>query len=467
MFLAVLAAAAHGAPLTLEGAIAIALSANLEHQQDALALERQRATWLGVVGQYDPVLAASVDTGASTIPSNVAIEGTDRIVSRSAGWSTSVNQLLPSGGSAGLYWSETFFDSNSASLVSASTVSDRLALTVSQPLLAGLRTPMLSVRSASLALTDEELALRASTERLVLDTAAGYWRLVSGRESHVLAVRSREIAEQSLVDARERLAEGFAGSADVLQVERALGSARQAEVIAAAEVEAADMALRRLLGEAVTPGVVLDPVDRPVVPATLPGFDEVLAAARAANAEWRRQQLAYDRAAIDVKLARNAVLPDLTATGSVGLTGLAPGARGSRRQIGSAENNDWGLGASVSVPLPGRPIRAGLTAAALDRDRAALALEAAEQDLVIEVQAAVRAAERDRLRVTLAEDTVRVARLALEADQELHHEGRGSTRDVVLSLEALDQAQVEFLQAQIDLQASLLELRRVAGTVVP
>lgn len=454
------------AELTLASAIDDALRANLEQQQQDLRLERQRLAVLAERGRFDPTLGATVSTGASTAPNNSVVDGTTQLVSRSSGWSTSIDQALPTGGAVGLAWAETYSSSNSANVLSASTVSDRVALSIRQPLLRGVN-GMIGVRAATLALTDEELAWRAATEQLVLDVSSGYWRLVSARESLILATRSREIAEQSVADATERYAAGFAGSGDVAQVERALGTARQAEVVARAEVEAADMALRRLMGREVTPGVALEPVERPVVPAELPAYADVAAAAKVANAAWRRQVLAFERARLEARQARNGALPDLSVTGQLGWAGLGESPRVARQQVLDRTYSDWGMGASMSVPLPGRPIRASLAQATLDRTTAELAVEAAEQDLMLRVRAAVRAAERDRLRVELAEDTVRVAKRALDADQELLREGKGATRDVVISLEALDQAQVAHLQAQIDLQASLLELRRVAGTLLP
>lgn len=466
MLLVLLTVAALAQPLPLGLALEEALQHNLELQQQRMRLEQSEAALLGARGLLDPTVRASVNTRESSQPSNTAVDGTHQLVTRSAGWSAGLDQRLPTGGSVGLTWSESFDSSNSANVIRASTTWDRLALSVNQPLLSGFGAPLRSMQGARLAVSEAELALRATTEQLVLDASAAYWRLVSARETHALAVRSREIAEQSLADIQERYDEGFAGSGDVLQVERLVGTARQAEVVALAEVEAADMALRRVLGRPVTPGAVLDPIDAPVVPEESPGFDEVLELARAGNARWLRDRLAVERAELGVRQARNSALPDLSVTGAIGYTGLGESPGDARQQLMERAYSDWTVGASLSVPLPGRALLAELRSARLERSLAQLALEAAEQDLVLRVQAAVRAVERDRLRVQLAADTVRVAQLALEADQERLREGKGSTRDVVISLEALDQAQAASLLAEIDLQASLLELRRVAGTLL-
>lgn len=453
-------------PLSLDDALHEALDHNPELRQESFRQQGADQAQRVAAGVYDPTLRVSADTNQSSSPSNSVSDQTDRLISRGSGWTAGLDQALPTGGTASVGWTESYDTSNSADVVESSTVNDTLSLSVSQPLLSGLGATLRGVRNANLAADDAALSLRQATEQLVLDVSSAYWGLVSSRESLVLAQKSREIAIQSLADTRERFDEGFAGSGDVAQVERALGSAQQAEVIAASEVEAAEAALCRILGRDVTTPVPIEPVDRPVIPAESPSYDDVLLRARAGNVQWLREQLALRRAELDVRGARISALPDLSVVGQLSYSGLDEKAATARHEVTSGANESWTLGASVSVPLPGRAMAGALTMAKLDAASARLALETAEQDLVLRVRSAVRAVARDRSRVALAEDTVRFAELALAADQELLRDGKGATLNVVLSLEALDQAQAQDLQARIDLQASLLELDRVAGGVV-
>lgn len=453
-------------PLTLADALREALDHNPELRQEDWRQQVAEQARRAAAGVYDPVLRVSTDTSVSSSPSNSALDQTERLVVRGSGWTAGLDQALPTGGTASVGWTESYGTSNSANVLETSTVGDTLSLSVSQPVLSGLGNTLRGVRNASLAADDAALSLRQATEQLALDVSAAYWRLVSSRESLVLAIRSREIAVQSLADTRERYDEGFAGSGDVAQVERALGSAQQSEVIAASEVDAAETDLCRILGRDVTVTMGIEPTDRPVIPAESPGYEEVLAQARAGNVVWLREQLALERATLGVRTARNAALPDLSVVGQVSLSGLEESAAAARGDVLAGAYESWTVGASLSVPLPGRATAAALTTARIEADAAALALRTAEQDLILRVRSAVRAVARDRSRVTLAEDTVRFAERALAADQELLKEGKGATLNVVLSLEALDLAQAQDLQARIDLQASLLQLERVAGNVV-
>ena len=207
-------------------------------------------------------------------------------------------------------------------------------------------------------------------------------------------------------------------------------------------------------------------MDAPLVPETLPDEATVLASATERNARYRQATLDLRSAKLAVKGVRNQALPDLSLNGDFGVSGQANNAGTSRRRTLSGDLNSWSIGARVAVPLLGRATRANLRQARLDAEDARLAREAAEQDLVLRVQDAVRAVQRDRLNVQLATETERVAALALDADRELLTEGRGSSRNVAQSLELLQQAGVSLLEARIALQGSLLELQRVAGTLI-
>lgn len=454
--------------LPFSRALAEALRANPELGQ--ARLRREGAEWdvVSAAGAFDPGLGIGVDRSASRSPTNSAVDGSESITTESAGWSTSLSQPLPTGGAVGLGWTETRSSSDSDNSVLATSVSDTAWLTVSQPLLDGLgpAVALQGVRGARRGLRRAELTWRDAVEGLVVDVSGAYWGLRGALQRQELARRSQELAEEELAQTLERQAEGFAGSGDVLQVERVVGSARQRVVVADAAVEEAQDRLARLLGRPLLEDPRFRPTDEPAADIAAADPDAALARARGGNVAWLQARLDAEAAEDALRMARNEALPELDLSGSVGWSGLAADSEDARAEVFGGENRSWALGADLSVDLPAREARAGRSQARLERDQALLALQAAEEDLVMSVQDAVRDVVRDESRVGLAEQTVEAARKALDADRELLREGRGSTRDVVISLESLDEAQVGLLEARIDLEASLLRLARVEGRLL-
>ncbi|MEO0602733.1 MAG: TolC family protein [Myxococcota bacterium] len=456
-----------GEALTLPAALEEALGANLELRRSAIDVGLAETNLVRARGRWDPFLAVNASTSMSNAPNNDQFVGQDVLSISSGSWSASVGQDLPSGGRLSASWSESRTTTNALDVIDPTTVSNTASLGLDQPLLRGIGPASLwDLRRTKVSVSRAQLGWRASVEQSILDVSAAYWRLVAADLRSELAVQSRSIAEGSVNDMEERYQAGFVGSGDVLQMRRAFGSARQREVTAEADRQQANNRLCRLLGRDVRQPPRLVPTDVPRIPEALPDEAAVLEQALVRNARFRQATLDLDSATLAVKGVRNQALPDVSVNGQLGLSGLGGDAATARRETLSGDFNRWSVGARVAVPLLGRAARANLNQAKLDAENARLAREAAEQDLVLRVQDAVRAVQRDRLRVELATETERVAALALAADRELLGEGRGSSRNVAQSLELLQQAGVDLLEAQIGLQGSLLQLQRVAGTLV-
>ncbi|MCB9794034.1 MAG: TolC family protein [Alphaproteobacteria bacterium] len=454
--------------LSLVDAVDRALLHNLEQRSARLSEESAEASVRSAVGgYYDPRLSVGSNLSSSRAPTNNVLDGVSDLVTSSSGVNTQLYQALPGGGGVALRYNELSYSSNSATQASDQIVSDSLSLSVSQPLLDGAGPAAhYSQRAARLNLSEQQLSVRAQTEGLVIEVANAYWRLVSAERSLEFARVSVRNTEQQLSDIRERFDEGFAGTGEVRQVEVAVGVARQGEVVAEAELAAARQRLGRLMGVPIAELPELDPSDLPQPPAQVPELEAAMELALALNTSWRRQQLRYEQSRLSLAASRNSALPSLGVSGYVGASGLGESPAEARAVLASRAYQDVGVSADLSVALPARVDRATLTQARLSMDQAELALEAAQEDLRLEVEAALRAVERDLLRVQLAEVTLAAASASLAAEQELFTEGKGTTRDLVQTREALEQAQLSLLRAQIDLQGSSLSLDRAQGTLL-
>ncbi|MFH1466310.1 MAG: TolC family protein [Pseudomonadota bacterium] len=451
------ASAALAEPLSLRAALEEALRANPELRQDRLVLRAAELAVEGARASFDPAIWAGIDGDAG----GSADEGRDRSLGLSAG----LSQPLPSGGSAGFSWygSHTHGDAPGSAAHDAD-----LLLSLTQPLLdgAGPFAARYAVHAAERNRDWQALDHRATREHLVVAVASAYWRLVEARETLGVAHRTLATVEQQLEETRERMREGFAASGDVLQVERAVLVARQARIMAEATAAQAELHLLRLLGRNLERRAPLEPTDRPEPPEHLPDLQLSLEIARAYNAAWLQQDILAQGASEALRLARHQKLPTLDLTAGLSLSGSGADPRDARAELFLGREPASSMGLTLSAPLPGRADAIALDQAWLESQRLRLAREAAAQTLTQAVEDAVRAVYRDDARASLARDTVAVAQAALEADQELAREGRGSTREVVRSLEALDTAQVASLQADIALQRALLDLLEVEGLLL-
>jgi len=456
-----------GEPLTLEDAVARAMRDNLElasqrHENFIADLDLQEAR-----ASFDPRVTASARTGGSRTPTNNLNDGGDVVTSSSGSWSTGLSTSLPTGGSASVNLSETTSSSDSANAAAAQFTTDNLSVNASQPLLRGaFFGDLSSLRDAHLRVVEQDLQWRDQVEQLTLDVGDAYWGLVSARQGRELADRAVELAERQLAETEERQSAGFAGSGDVLQVQITVGQARREQVNAITRLEGAEASLARILGIPQREGADLDPVDSPLVSDQKPERDALLDSALAHNAGFLLAGLQHERSVRSAKRARNAALPDLSVDGNAGWSAGDETAGTARANLTGAPSPSWGLGVSVSLPLLMRDTQAQYGVAKLRQDQAELSLKAAEQDLILEVDGAMRKVVSDRANLEVAKQTLEHATLSLEAQRELLSEGRGSTRDVVDALESLRAAEATKLEAEISCQGSLMRAFQVSGTLL-
>jgi outer membrane protein len=454
-------------PLTLEEALSQAMQDNLElssqRRENAIATlglhEAQAA--------FDPRVGASFRTGGSATPTNDLIDGNDVVTSTSNSWSTGVSANLPTGGSVSADLAETTFRSDSANAASAQFTTDSVGLSLSQPLLQGaFFGGISSLRDASLQVLEQELRWRAQLEELVLQVSDAYWGLVLARQGKQLAEQAVALANRQLAETEERKLEGFAGSGDVLQVQVAVGTARRDLVDADASQQAAEARLARILGLPVNSGAELEPTDLPQDLEEATDRSAMVESALARNAEFLLEGIRRERSTRDARRARNRALPNISLDGSAGWSSGAESAAESRAGLTGSASPSWGVGASVGLPLLMRDTRAQYGMAKLRQEQAEIALKAAHQDLILEVDRVRRAVTRDRASLLVAQQTLEHATLSLEAQRELLDEGRGSTRDVVDALESLRAAEADKLEAEIATQNSLMRVLRVSGTLL-
>jgi len=457
IFLALISALS-AEPLTLQQALEQAVRANLELRQQRLVLHSSELNIEAAHAGFDPTLWAGLDR---------AVTGREdqEDHSRTVGFSTGLSKPLGTGGSASLAW---YGAHDRGSEPGSQSHDNQLYLGLNQPLLegAGRFASHYDIRWAQRSHAFQTLSYRAAKEDLALATATAYWSVVAARETLTIAQRSLSIAEQQLAETRERRAEGFAALGDELQVERAVYTARQAQLMAETRKADADVMLLRLVGHDLDRRPVLELGDRPTDPEQPPDLQLSIDIAQEYNARWLQHRLLVQNAAEQLQLSRNHSLPSLDLNGSVGLSGGADEPRDARTLVFSGHQPAWSMGLTLSMPIPGRAEGLETDQAWLGTLETRLAMQAAEQDLVLGVEIAVRAVNRDTERVHLARRTVDIAQAALEADQELVAEGRGSTRELVRSLETLDAAQVSRLRSEIELQISVLELMRIEGLLL-
>lgn len=343
----------------------------------------------------------------------------------------------------------------------------------SQPLLAGgwqavNLTSLISAREAALR---SRLALRAAALDLIRDTEVAYWTLAGTRTLVVLRETSLRSAESLLAQVKAKRQLGDATVLEELQAEADVSSQKVAVLNARQSLDNAEMRLRRLLGR----GTAED-VEQPLAVLPIPSAP---VGAPAEFRPWIRTVAGFDfdsaiqlsaitQAEAVVEQARQNDHPSLnlvvsSSSYSDGVPGFSSAYDSFRRNAGWTNS----AGLTLSFPLGFRESEATLRSAVRARRQAELRLADVRQTLVFNARATWRDLEAARARVEATASALELQRQSYEGERARYDAGQSDILRVLQARAALDSAQVDWVQAQLDARAASARVARLDGSILP
>ncbi len=361
-------------------------------------------------GTFDPVLYADVERSREEDRNTSPFDSVDELEVEETSVSAGVRTRLRFGTQieAALETTKLETSSTFATVNPEYDTSGRLA--VRQPLLNGFGP------GSRVALTSAERALEsaeATRNDLLLgvreDAEAAYWDLYAATRDHAVRVVLVDRAKELLRQAQTRADMGLVGPNQVANARVFLAQQELAALDSVEELDAASDRLASILGMRPSGAARFRPVDAPAESYAIPGEEDAVAAALAANHALR----AADR---DLAAARAAwggsrwnALPSLDLKGSIGGNGLTGTGRDvafgdtvfpstirgdfadSFEQVVDREFPTWSVGVEMTLPIGTRQGRG-------ERDRLRALVGRREQQLEAqrrELDETVRARHRE------------------------------------------------------------------------
>lgn len=473
--------------LTLEDAVALALERNLDlvveryrHRRSLLAVEE-------ALGIFDLDLNLATTYNENSRPTSSRLEDPEgnSVTTDNLRADVGLSQLLPIGGLVGLAFDNSRFSSTDRNTQPNPSYDVNLGLSFSQPLLRGFgstlaRQNIIVARNLAAASRED---LRREVERVVQRVANAYWDLVEARGQLRVAEESLKLAQElhEMNQLREE-----AGVLAPLEVTRSKAdvAAREEEIISRqAAVEDRTDELRGLfdLDRGTQWDVEIVPVTAPEVEHVEIDAAEAVDAALAGRPEIVSLRLANENLALSAREARNAVKPqlDLRATWGINAregttTGIVDG-EPVTLDLGYFDTLDalldrefegWSLSLDFSYPLGNRTARARKAQAELALSEGDVALRQLEQQVLIEVRAAVRAVETAARQIESALRSRELAQQTLEVEELSYQSGQSSGFEILQSQERLREASSREASAITAYRRALTEYQRSVGTLL-
>lgn len=313
-------------------------------------------------------------------------------------------------------------------------------------------------------LRDEQASflLRAEADDQIVRVAEAYFNVLTAIETLASSRAEERSVKRQLDQADKRLEVGLAPITDVHEARARYDTARANAIAAATALEDAYEALAEITGQrmdnlqGLAPGYVPEN--------TIEGdAEQWVAIATESNPSLLAAELALAAAERDIRTARSGHLPTLSASASIGDNA------GWQNQYPGGPNTSGGgstVGVTLSIPLyAGGAVQSGVRQAVYGRDVAAEQLEQQRRAVVRFTRNAQRSLEAGEAEVEARRLSVVSAEAAYEASEAGLEVGTRTIVDVLISQQALFQAQREYARARHAFLVNTLRLKQAAGTI--
>lgn len=456
--------AAPAGPLTIEEAIQRALRRNVTLEADRFSPQIAKDQIDIAQSTYLPNFSFTTSRGLSRTAQDGTTIGTKV---KTGDTRLSVSEIFETGTTASV---STKLDKTETSYASAVNPAYNADLTVSlrQPLLAGagLEVNRAPTKRARIGLERANLTYQASVLDIIQRTENAYYTLAYAREQREVVKFSLALAERLLDEAKTRRQTGVATDLDVLQAGVGVANARRSVLLAEQSVKDSEDALLALIGQFEldnVPGTVALPSAAP----ELPTFASSYNAAKLHQPDYLAAKMALDQLQLDARVAKSNRLPDVSVGGAVGFNSFP--STSNRSAIDSTLGRDstaWQLDLTVNVPWGQKADRARYRQALAALNQQEVNVRALEQNIEVQVRAAVRAVETNAESVKISAQARELSEKQYELEQARFTAGLSTSRRVLEAQNDLETARVNELQSKVALRNSYTALYRLEGSAL-
>jgi len=456
-------ARAEEVPISLDAAVRKAIAGNLDLRVESYSPALSETGLLRARAIYDPRLDLLLDHRGSNSNPGPASPLPER--RRFFDADISSDFLLPSGATATASFTNLWSSDNLEGPFSR-YAQPRLSFSLAQPVLRGFGREM-TEKEITVAGYDRTAAL-LQWRSVAISTAAvardAYFALVRARENLETRRASLAVAKEIHAGNEARVKAGVLAEVELLDSEFGLAQREEGLLTAEKNVRDASDGLAVLIQHGIGSELVpLDPI--PVDPVEHSEAGAIETALRD-RPDLQRERVALKTREFQTKVARNAVLPDLSLIGSAGIEGLAPEYGDALDDLASGESPFWSVGVSVSLPIRNRAAKADLTASRLRERQEETRIRSLEEQVRLEVRNAIRALETTYRQIDVARKGVDLGEARLASFLKRGKVGLAVTRDVLEAELDLTAAREALTAARADYQGAVTRLWKATGELL-
>ena len=478
--------------LRLQDAVRLALENNSNIRIQETQVEAQKFSLLGAYKPFDPLIQSSANINRVSFSGYTQLQGVGdnnsaTLDTLSQTVQASYTQTFITGTNIFAGINSNRNSTNSDFYFLNPYVNSTLTLQFTQPLLrnAGRFANTAPILIARRALQQSRASFEAQVNDAILQVVTQYWTVVQARGSFDVEQKSLALAESSYQHDKRALELGALPPLDIYRSQSEVAARRLQAIQSEYALKQAQEAFRFTIGVDQDPTLAaleLDLVEKPEPEGEIEDIDPAAVLEKALGA---RPEIAAANAAVandetNIRLAHNALEPDLSLSGfyqSNGIGGnqynLNTGQLIATGGLGASYSQLFGFGfpgyggtLTLNLPLRNRGAKANLGTALVARRHDLYASQVTREQIVQQVKDAVHLMEEAKLTLAAGKTSLDLAQKSLAADQRKYELGAETNFFVLDSQTKLAQSELDLLQTQINYQIARATLDRATGSLL-
>jgi outer membrane protein TolC len=463
-----------GRPMSLQDCFALALTNNFDVRIEQYNPAISRYNLSAAYGGYDPVFnfsgqhsrsdqGAYIDNGQLVVPTIDDANTFNSGFSGGTPWGMTYNlggNIAENYGQKSLGTNFANFDNSSGSI----------GLSVTQPLLKNfwIDNNRLQILVAKKQLKISEQGLRGQIISIVTAVENAYYELIYAKENVKVQEDALQLAQTQLDQDRQRVQVGSLAPLDVQQDEAQAAQSR-ANLIAAQNTLSVDQnTLKNLLTDAYSQwhDVPIEPTETLEASRQLFDVQDSWSKGMELRPDLQQAKLSLEQQGIQLKYYQNQLFPEIDLVGSYGFFGDGREYNDVFGQINDGSRPYYTYGGQITIPLSNVQARNQLKAGKATEKQLLLKLKQLEQNVMVQIDNAVKAAQSAWESVDATRQTRIYAEAALDAEQKKYAVGKSTTFTVLQLQNNLTTARSQEIRALANYRQALANLAAAEGSTM-
>ena len=460
--------------LSIREAVSIALARNFDITIAGFDPDIAESNVVRERSAFDPQAFVETEVGKSKLGSANSAFVNDRAGIRETdtlGLAAGIRQKIITGAEYSLILRNIRESTNSPQNAFDPTYQTSLTFTIEQPLFKNFGIDLNQAR-IKVAMATKEQTLHTYRSKVIQTVDAveqAYWNLVFSIQNLEFRQKSLDLAKDLLRRNKIQVEVGTLAPIEITEAEATVASREEALLVAEREVKDREDTLKMLLNVAEKPfswNINILPRDKPEFREVSVNEMQLTLDALRKHAELGKARLEIDKRRIDMKVAKQNLLPEVNLSASASNNALADDQGEAFEEQFKNERYTFSGGVTFRIPIGNRRAEADYRQARLRHAQTVASYHQTQQAIMEEVR---RNARRVRVNIKRIEATRVARRLAeerLDAQEKKFKVGLSTSRNILEDQERLANALTEETRALIDYRKSLAALDRATHSTL-